>query len=134
MSTRLAPSSANALATARPRFPDAPVMTTVRSVNGIAPPRMVGAAAALEHAVLRQDLAGPELRLGANCGADRGAIDARAPRAGGREPGAVRRPILEREHALGVRRCDARAVDAHALAALDQPELDRVPIDAREVG
>src|ERR1044071_230223 len=158
MSTRLAPSSANALATARPRFPDAPVMTTVRSVNGIAPPRMVGAAAALEHAVLRQDLAGPELRLAANCGVDRREIDAReleqlvdaadheigllevvdavarAHHPGELEADAVRRAILEREHALGVRRCDARAVDAHALAPLDQPELDRVPLDAREVG
>src|SRR5689334_215149 len=74
---RLAPRSANALATARPRFPDAPVMRTVRSVNGIALPRMVGTAAALEDAVLRQDLAGLELRLAAKGGVDRREIDAR---------------------------------------------------------
>src|ERR1044071_6915847 len=77
MRTRLAPSSANALATARPRLPEAPVMTTVRSVNGIALPRVVGAAAALEDAVLRQDLAGLELGLAADGGIDRREIDAR---------------------------------------------------------
>src|SRR5262249_61597910 len=72
-SASVAPRSANALATARPRFPDAPVMTTVRSVNGIALPRVIGAAAALEDAVLRQDLA----RLGL-CLAEDGGGDPRA--------------------------------------------------------
>src|SRR5678815_2264495 len=75
MSMSLAPRPANAFATARPRFPDAPVMRMVRSVNCIAFPRMVGAAAALEHAVLRQDRAG--LGLAAHRGVDRREIDAR---------------------------------------------------------
>src|SRR5262249_7761622 len=125
---RLAPRSANALATARPRFPDAPGIRTGRSVNGIALPRMVGAAAALEDAVLRQDLARLELRLAANGGVDRREIDAReleqrvdatdheigllevvdavarAHHTRELEADAVGRAVLEREHALGVRR------------------------------
>src|SRR6185503_14910142 len=153
-----APRSANALATARPRLPEAPVMTTVRSVNCIARPCMVGAAAALEHAVPRQDFAGLELGLPADRSVDRREIDmrkleqlvdapdhevglleivdavARAHHASELEADAVGRRIVEREHALGVGRGDARAVDAHTLPALDQAELDRVPVDAREVG
>src|SRR5262245_49405748 len=70
-----APRSKNALATAWPRLPDAPVTMTVRSV-GIALPRMVDAAAALQDAVPRQDLAGVELRLAADSGVDGGEIDA----------------------------------------------------------
>src|SRR3954471_13217645 len=129
----LAPSSANASATARPRLPEAPVITTMRSVNCIALPRMVGAAAALEDTVLRQDLAGLELRLAAHRGVDRGEIDARqleqlvdtadhevgllevvdsvarAHHAAELEANAVRRRVVEREHALGVGRGDARA-------------------------
>src|SRR4051812_3442285 len=152
-----APRPANAFATARPRLPEAPVITTVRSVNCIALPRMVGAVAALEDTVLPQDLAGLELRLAAHRGVDRCEIDARqleqlvdtpdhevgllevvdpvarAHHAGELEADAVGRRIVQREHALGVGGGDAGAVDAHAVAALDQAELDRVPVDAREI-
>src|SRR4051812_21829836 len=154
-----APRSANSRATARPRLPEAPVIRTVRSVNCIALPRMVGAAAALENAILRrQDLAGLELRLAAHRGVDRCEIDVReleqlvdapdheigllevvdavacAHHAGELEADAVGRTIVERENALGVGGGNARAVDAHAVAALDQAELDRVPVDARKIG
>src|SRR3954471_4201414 len=128
-----APRSANSRATARPRLPEAPVITTVRSVNCIALPRMVGAASALEDTVLRQDLAGLELGLPADGGVDGGEIDARqleqlvdtpdhevrllevvdsvarAHHAAELEANAVRRRVVEREHALGVGRGDARA-------------------------
>src|SRR6476646_5610982 len=158
MRMSLAPRSENALATARPRFPDAPVTRTLRSVSCMALPRTVGAAAALEDAVLRQDLAGLELRLAAHRGVDRCEIDAReleqlvdapdhevgllevvnavarAHHAGELEADAVGRRVVEREHALGVGGGNARAVDAHAVAAVDQSELDRVPVDAREIG
>ena len=50
------------------------------------------------------------------------------------EADAVGRRVVEREHALGVRGGDARAVDAQRRrGCCDQAELDRVPVDAREL-
>src|SRR6185503_9828848 len=74
--TRLAPRSAKALATARPRFPEAPVTITVRLSDRISLPRMVGARAAADDSVLRQHFARLEVRLAPYRFVNRPEIDA----------------------------------------------------------
>src|SRR5215470_12793953 len=49
------------------------------------------------------------------------------------EADAVRRRIVEREQAFRARRRDPRAIDAQAVFLLQQPELDRVPVDTPEM-
>ena len=74
------------------------------------------------------DAAKHEIRLLEVVDAIVGAHDARKV-----EADAIGRRVVQREHAFGEGRRDAGAVDAQAAVLLDQAELDRVPVHAREL-
>src|SRR5688572_12707814 len=160
-STTLSPSSAKRCATAWPRWPAAPVTSTVRGPECasvvIAALSMMAAGAARHHHVVGEHVAGIELRQVAHALVERREVDAgqieqcveavddevrllevvdaitRSHDAHEVEPDAVRRIVLQREAGLAVRRHDAGTVDAQLAALPDQSELDREPVHAREL-
>src|SRR5262245_44891 len=152
------PFAAKCAATARPRAPAAPVISTLRTSAVMFAPalRVIVASAAHDDLIFRQQRRWFELRLRLCAFVQGSEIDVRQSKqiveAVEHEVGLLKivdaitgahhaldgkadpmwRRVLECEHAFGARARDSRAVNPEPFRLHDQPELDRVPVDACE--